>query len=368
MPVRGYVKAFHRLIRRLQRDLGLSRPASGHPLVALGLSDRGGAHARKAAPVSLEPETRTDEAVKSILRSLLEQMVLNEEGTAEALDPEFLHEFRVAARRTRAALARFRDVFPARSMERFTREFKWLGSITGTLRDLDVYLIQYDGYVEESPDAMRLDLEPLRAHLLDRQAEERAVLKGHLRSARYRRLIRDWRVFLERPVPARTRLKDAMRPIGETGRARIWKLHGRVLKRGRRIGRKTKAQAIHDLRLDCKKLRYMMEFCRPLFEPDAMTSQIRALKRLQDNLGDFNDLEVQQTGLEGMAHAMEDEGRAPLPTAIAMGRLIEGLRDRQEEERLRFFRRFAEFDRKANRKRADKLFAPRPAGEEGPDA
>jgi len=147
-----------------------------------------------------------------------------------------------------------------------------------------------------------------------------------------------------------------MRPIGEVGLERIWKLHRRVLKRGRRITKKTPAAAIHNLRLDCKKLRYMIEFCRQLFAADAITTQVRALKRLQDNLGDFNDLEVQQSGLEGMAHAMEAEGRAPLPTAIAMGRLIEGLRDRQEEERKRFFRRFAEFDSKRNGKRAQRLF------------
>jgi len=363
-PVRGYEKPFRKLLKRLQRKLPTARLASGHPIVALGLSDTAGAHAPRAPQIALDPAARTDVAAKAILQAMQEQIALNEEGTRDSLDPEFLHEFRVAVRRTRAALARFRGVFPARTVERFAREFKWLGSITGTLRDLDVYLIKYDGYVEESPDAMRLDLEPLRAHLWDRQAEERAVLKRHLTSARYKRLMRDWAVFLDRPVPDRTRLRDAMRPIGETGRARIWKLHCRVLKRGRRIGRKTPAQAIHDLRLDCKKLRYMMEFCRPLFGPKAITAQTRALKRLQDNLGDFNDLEVQQGGLEGMARAMEAEGRAPLPTAIAMGRLIEGLRDRQEEERQRFFRRFAEFDTKANRKRAHSLFEPRAAAEE----
>jgi len=362
-PVRGYGKAFKKLLRTLSTDLKLGHPAPGHPLVAFGMSDTAGPHAPKALDIPLHAEWRTDEAAKAILLALHEQIVINEEGTRESVDPEFLHEFRVSVRRTRAALGRFGDVFAARSVARFAREFKWLGSITGPLRDLDVYLIKYDSYVEESPEAMRLDLEPLRAHLWDRQAEERAILKRHLSSARYRRLIREWRVFLERPVPGRTRLADAMRPIGEVGRERIWKLHRRVLKRGRRIGRDTPAQAIHDLRLDCKKLRYMMEFNRRLFDAGKIKSQIQALKRLQDNLGDFNDLEVQQGGLEGMARAMEAEGRAPLPTAIAMGRLIEGLRDRQEEERKRFFRRFAEFDRKANRKRADALFAPSPTSE-----
>ncbi|MEM8886182.1 MAG: CHAD domain-containing protein [Planctomycetota bacterium] len=359
-PVRGYEKEYRGLVSFVREQLGGEDPAAQHPLAAFGLLDAAlGAPPPKLA-VKLEAAARTDESAKRIFLALLAAIEANEAGTKDALDAEFLHEFRVAVRRTRAALSRFRNVYPVRTTQKFAREFKWLGNVTGPLRDLDVYLIKYDDLANHSgPEPLGEQLKPLHAHLEQHQMEERAVLRRHLESARYKRLLRDWRAFLEQPVPARTTMADARRPIGEVARERIWKLHQRVLKRGRRIDDDTPAVAVHDLRLDCKKLRYMMEFCKSLFDDGAMRDHIRALKRLQENLGDFNDLEVQQDKLRTMAVDMEAEGRAPLETAMAMGRLVEALRERQDEERRRFAARFTEFDSKKNRARAEALFRPR---------
>jgi len=347
VAVRGYEKAFDDLVAGLRADLG--EPAAAHPIVELGLLDAAlGAPSPKLA-VELDPEMRTDEAAKRILRALLDAIRANEEGTRQAIDTEFLHEFRVAVRRTRALLSRFKRAFAIRSIARFRREIRWLGSVTGPLRDLDVYILKFDGYVADGDDS----LDPLRKHLLRRQREERSALRRVLASKRYAKLMGDWGAFLGKPVPARTTLPDARRPIAEYAREHIWKLHKRVLRDGRAIHDDTPAEAVHELRLDCKKLRYMMEFCRSLFEPEAMAAQIQALKRLQDTLGDFNDLEVQQGKIGAFAEEMAE---VPRETAVAMGRLIERLRERQDAERERFGRRFPEFDGRENRVRARRLF------------
>ncbi|MHC4940341.1 MAG: CHAD domain-containing protein [Planctomycetota bacterium] len=357
--IRGYEKQFKKVVRFLRDELQLGKPAAAHPLPALGLLEASPGAPPSSLSVTLEPEMRTDAALKRILRVLLENIRASEDGTKAALDTEFLHEFRVAVRRTRAALSRFKGTLPVRTVDRFKREFKWLGSITGPLRDLDVYVLKFDSYLKKGPGSLKKALEPVRQHLLRRQAEEQEILRRHLESARYRRLVQSWSDFLDRPVPQRTNLPNARRPIGEFAKEQIWKLQRRVLRDGRAIDDDTPSAAVHELRLDCKKLRYMMEFCRSLFEPGAMTDQIKALKRLQDNLGDFNDLEVQQGKLGSFAEEMEAIGQAPLETAMAMGQLIEQLKERQAEERRRFGQRFPEFDSPKNDKRARRLFRPK---------
>ena len=63
----------------------------------------------------------------------------------EQLDTEFLHDFRVALRRTRSLLGQIRDVFPAAAVEHFSSEFSWIGRLTGPPRDLDVLLLALRG-------------------------------------------------------------------------------------------------------------------------------------------------------------------------------------------------------------------------------
>ncbi|MFT5083590.1 MAG: hypothetical protein ACI9Y1_001635 [Lentisphaeria bacterium] len=53
----------------------------------------------------LNAQERSDIALQSILENLFHTMQLNEPGVREDIDPEFLHDYRVAIRRTRSALS-----------------------------------------------------------------------------------------------------------------------------------------------------------------------------------------------------------------------------------------------------------------------
>ena len=67
----------------------------------------------------------------------------------EGLDPEGVHQMRVCTRRLRAAFRAFRDVLPANAVRSFNREFKWVASVLGRVRDLDVYRDNLDHYAAE---------------------------------------------------------------------------------------------------------------------------------------------------------------------------------------------------------------------------
>ncbi|MGB5427663.1 MAG: CHAD domain-containing protein, partial [Gammaproteobacteria bacterium] len=269
----------------------------------------------------------------------------------------FLHDFRVAIRRTRSALSQIKAVFPKQIVARYKTEFAWLGQITTPSRDLDVYLLTFDEYRNSLPVSMQADIEPLRDFLIRHQKIEHRVLVKALDSARYRRIVTNWRSFLEQPVNERSTLKNAGRPVLDVACERIWRMYRVALKEGNAINAESPAEALHELRKTCKKLRYLMEFFQSLYPSSDIKELIRILKTLQDNLGDFQDYEVQVSTLKDFSHQMVAEGQVPPDTLLAMGILIDALERRQHQAREEFSGRFAEFSQPHNQERFRKLFA-----------
>ena len=229
----------------------------------------------------------------------------------------------------------------------------------GHRADLDVYLLKLPAYRDSLPTAMQADLGPLQAYLEKHQKSEQQKLERQLGSARCRHLLQDWRAFLEQDYHPETWPEKASSPIGVTANRRIWKSYRRVLKEGAAIDNHSPAAALHELRIDCKKFRYLMEFFQSLYPPGKIRKQIKALKSLQDNLGDFQDLEVQAEALKGFGHQMQAESsNLPSETFMAMGVLVDLLYQRQEIERSKFAERFARFARPENRRICKELFNP----------
>jgi CHAD domain-containing protein len=361
LPVKGYRKPVARVTRLLEA-LHLAPDAIDPLLTALSAADVTPGQYSSKLNLDIEPGMRADEATRIILQRLLDMMQANEAGTRTGTDTEFLHDFRVAVRRTRSALGQIKGVLPQRILTRYKREFAWLGQITGPTRDLDVYLLQFEDYRNSLPEAMRSDLDPLHEFLRRHwQIEQRALVRA-LDSARYRRLVTDWRRFLAQPVNARSTLPNARRPVYEVACRRIWRVYRRIIREGNAIEADTPAEALHELRKTAKKLRYLMEFFQSLFPARKIKRLIGILKSLQNNLGDFQDFEVQVHTLRRFGEQMVEEHMAPATTLLAMGMLIEGLERRQQLARLEFAERFDAFSRTDNQAHFRAMFAsPEPA-------
>ncbi|MEN8176851.1 MAG: CHAD domain-containing protein, partial [Pseudomonadota bacterium] len=81
--------------------------------------------------IPLDPEMPADAATRRILDHLMSTLTANIEGTKADLDSEFLHDLRVAVRRTRSALSQVKQVFDAAFTQKYADEFRWVGEITG---------------------------------------------------------------------------------------------------------------------------------------------------------------------------------------------------------------------------------------------
>ena len=358
VPVKGYPKPLARVLKLLESELGLLEPgASRLERILAALGRRPGDYSSKLN-LSLHDEMDAGEATRTILLELLDTLERNESGTRENLDTEFLHDLRVAVRRTRSALGQIKGVMHPQALEHFKAEFGWLGQMTGPTRDLDVYLLCFDDYRSGLSPTVAADLEPLRAFLEQHHAIEQKALAETLESERYRKLVRDWRAFVEHELVADERLPSSRRAVRELANDRIWRVYRLVLKEGRAITPASPAEDLHELRKTCKKLRYLMEFFQSLYPENQLKVLIKVLKDFQENLGAFQDYEVQAATLKRFSQQMMEEGRVSAGTLMAMGILVDGLERRQHAAREEFAGRFAHFSLPENRRRFSELFAP----------
>ena len=125
--VRGYDKGSARVRSTLEHELGFT--AARHAAARRGgprrrrravralVEGRCGARAASSAPTRPRPPC---------CARLLEVMQANLEGTIADVDTEFLHDFRVAVRRSRAVQRELARHSPRRSSRDFRAEFRWL--------------------------------------------------------------------------------------------------------------------------------------------------------------------------------------------------------------------------------------------------
>jgi CHAD domain-containing protein len=254
-------------------------------------------------------------------------------------------------------LTQIKYVFSTEVVEEFKERFAWVGQVTGPVRDLDVYLLDFKGYQESLPEPLRPHLGPLRAFLLAHYDEEQQALAAHLDSRRFRDLLRDWRAFLEAPVPERSVVPNAMMSTKAVADARIWRMYKRVRRDGRAILPSSPPEDLHELRKSCKKLRYLIEFFASLYPAGEVRRLVKLLKALLDNLGKFQDLAVQAQHLRDIAQRMRNEGRGETDTLLTMGILVGDLLNRQHAARQEFAGTFARFDSRDRHARFKHLFA-----------
>ena len=304
----------------------------------------------------LDPGSPAAEATRIVCRWLLASMLANEAGVRDNADPEFLHDFRVAGRRTRSLLSQLKKALPPGDGERYRSEFSWLGSRSGPTRDLDVFLLKLPSYAEDLPGAERGDVSLLQEMLGRRQSEEHALLVQALDSARYASLIRQWDAFLHRPSRPAVESDVGRKPILDVASRRIRKAHRKVLKQGHSIDGEATPEALHQMRIRCKKLRYLLEFFGSLYATEGIGKLISELKRLQDNLGDFNDYVVQQRLLREVARDAAQDGPESVEMLLTAGRLLDRLAAGQELERVRFGEHFIRFSRPENQRLFERLF------------
>ena len=285
------------------------RPEGG--VGALSPELRGGA-ARASAPQPLDPAATAHDVALGELQRLLAVWAQHEPGARAGQDPEELHQLRVTVRRIDATLGLFKHQLP-QPLVRARTSAKAVLRTLGSARDLDVLLAGLDDYCARLTDEERSAAQPLRSRLIG----ERERLRGRMVRGLDSQATRHW---LSTLAAASSEPGGTQEPALAVMPDRVQQRFRRLKKSVRNLGAKSTLEDYHEVRRRAKQLRYATECGLPLFGKPA-EELLKALRRLQERLGEQQDAHMARTRLTALAA----DGAASLPpaTLFFMGRLAE---------------------------------------------
>jgi CHAD domain-containing protein len=222
------------------------------------------------------------------------------------------------------------------------------------MRDLDVYLLSRESYEELLPCSLR----PGVSEMFDEMEKERNVelkkVKRHLRSKTYKKQMHSLEKFFkeEDNLEASENSLVVIKPFVAK---RILKIYGKICEISKDLAQDTPDENIHALRIQCKKMRYMLEFFSHLFDTGGIRILGKSLKSLQDKLGVFNDLSVQQISLLHYIKAKNYRHASP-DLYLAVGGMISALHAKYLLQREAVLDGLDEFSCEKNQKLCQKLF------------
>ena len=258
------------------------------------------------------PDDAMSEAGRKVLRFHFERMLAHEPGTRLGEDIEELHDMRVATRRMRSAFGVFSPYFDPDALRPFLKGLRRTGRALGGVRDLDVFMEKAQRYRNTLPEEEQSSLDPLLADWQEQREAKRAQMLEYLDGKRYARFVRDFGEFVltegagalpvlaDKPLPHRV---CHLVPTLIYNRYQVVRGYETVIE-GAPI------ETLHALRIDCKRLRYSLEFFREALAPEA-EDVIKEVVTVQDHLGDLHDADVACSllvaFLEGWARAKQRE-------------------------------------------------------------
>jgi CHAD domain-containing protein len=291
------------------------------------------------------------QAFLAILKESFEIIRQNEQGILDDIDIEFLHDYRVSGRRMRSALSLIKGIVSTERSNAFGRDLKEIGIVSGPLRDLDVYLLREEEYKKLNPGGgSSKELHSIFVTLKSRRRTALKNMRVLLHSEEYQEMVARWENIFEHF----DQYVENDTPILTSASGLIYKRFKRILKDGRVLTPQSPDEGFHELRITCKKLRYLIEFFSSLYEAEKISLLLKQLKKLQENLGDFNDLSVQVDTLKGFLASATRKKNIALVQELSG--LIAVLSFKKQQLREAFHLLFESFEATENRALFKEMF------------
>lgn len=277
-------------------------------------------------------------AASNLLYTFTEVMADNLRGIVDDIDPEFLHDYRVCVRKSRAFFSLLKNSLSTHAIEPHRSFLKKCGSTTTDLRDLDVYILEFPHFYKLLPPSLNEHLNAFYQEIQTKRITAHNELRAFLSDTTYKAGIESWRKTL---TSGSLFSASAESDSNVVGRKLIAERYKKVCKLASRITDHTPDPDLHALRIECKKLRYCIEFFKAVVNEPVVGEMLTLLKTLQDVLGDFNDLSVQQQWLHDALHSQEAVRGPGVQGAI--GGLMTSLYAKQHDYRKLVYEKFALF-------------------------
>ena len=247
-----------------------------------------------------------DVAVKTMGRQL-SRLFWYEPGTRLGVDPEFVHDMRVATRRLRTALQVFSAAIPAKTRRNWQRELRWIGRALGRVRDCDVELVSVKRMTAKATEPERAALLIFANRLEIKRARRTAKLLSRLDSPRFTALKTLALPWIEMRANS-SMVRDADAPAYIAGPRIVAEWDHRMLEACEVAEQDPTAVKVHALRIAIKHARYAVEYFADLEGPGA-GRRAKRLGRLQNMLGARQDAAILLRHMKRYAETIPEEDR-----------------------------------------------------------
>ena len=254
----------------------------------------------------------------------------------EGVDPEGVHQMRVAMRRTRAVMKAFRDMLGDDVVARFNTELRWLARNLGRARDADVT-------ARDARAAGEADADHYEEFLAQETVSAYEHLVEILQSDRCAALEAELQRFIAAGPTSAMQARFGNLSVAECARQFVRSALLQLLAHGDAIGADSPATQLHKLRIEAKRFRYLLDFFSTV-QPERWVQTTEAVKKLQDVLGEHQDAVTAQERLTDYAASVPlDE--AHRDKLVVTGRLLQKEEERMAACRQQFNETWFEFKR-----------------------
>jgi CHAD domain-containing protein len=350
-PLLGYSKEADAIAALLSAEPAFSSEPVSLAACVLRLVGKAEGPFPSKVVIHIQPSDTVRDSVTKIAKSMAIVARQSEAGIIEDIDTEFLHDYRVGIRKIRSVIGLVQGAYSKEDTKQLKAVWGDYARATNRLRDLDVYLLNEVKLRAQLPKELQSGLDRMFA---DFRAERRTALnrvRKRLKSPEYMKSMAqqfEWLEHSKRSTGARSDFA-----IGTVVVKEIRKHYKLIRSLGMAITDATPDAEVHELRIECKKLRYLLELFASLFSAKEMRYILRRLRGLQTVLGDFNDYSVQRETMLQYLDGLQDPDKY---TAAAVGSLISVLHDKQLYARVHVSDKFKQFCNGKMKQRVNQLF------------
>lgn len=253
-------------------------------------------HPVKSAAPQLAGNGTLAEVLQTLIWSCVQHLQGNLRGAMSSADAEYLHQMRVALRRLRVVLRIAEKICPDAQLATLNKEVAELCVALGRIREWDVFIAQ-----TVQPMCARMaghgGLQALLASSERERADCYTALRGETQARELQRLLLRFAIWMNGSYWQKAPL---MASAGDFAKQRLRKLAKRLAESGQDI-KTLDAARLHALRILAKKLRYSAEFFAGWYDKKSTKSFLAALGKVQDVLGQINDIAVAHRLLDELA-------------------------------------------------------------------
>ena len=239
---------------------------------------------QSAAP-PVGDELGKDDSVISLLFAYLDHQLRKlkrqQPRAWEGIDPEGVHQMRVAIRRMRAVFRAFRGVLGEDVVVWVNGELRWLAKQLGRARDADV--IEAD-----ARNARQGEPSDYEIYLQEQTEEAYTRLVAVMESERYVKLVSWLERFVHAGPDKRVQEEYGDLSIAECSKLLVMRAFTKMRAHGDAIQPNTPARQLHKLRIEAKRFRYLVDFFSTV-QHHKWQEAIEATEELQEILGQHQD-------------------------------------------------------------------------------